>query len=84
MYYLNQHIDCHRIADSMAIVALNHIKHVYSSISYQWVINHEYDRHGHESPSRYGPLCSTTRKGRRQNPSVASGDFLQRMTNIGW
>ena len=23
-------------------------------------------------------------KGRRQNSSVASGDFLQRMTNVGW
>ena len=23
-------------------------------------------------------------KGRRQNSSVAFGDFLQRMTNVGW
>ena len=23
-------------------------------------------------------------KGRRQNSSVACGDFLQRMTNVGW
>ena len=23
-------------------------------------------------------------KGRRQHSSVASGDFLQRMTNVGW
>ena len=23
-------------------------------------------------------------KGRRQNSSVTSGDFLQRMTNVGW
>ena len=30
------------------------------------------------------PLCNRPIKGRRQNSSVASGDFLQRMTNVGW
>ena len=26
----------------------------------------------------------TVGEGRRQNSSAASGDFLQRMTNVGW
>ena len=30
------------------------------------------------------PQINMGRKGRRQNSSVASGDFLQRMTNLGW
>ena len=29
-------------------------------------------------------LISSPSKGRHQNSSVASGDFLQRMTNVGW
>ena len=37
-------------------------------------------------PSKYKE-CSrvlSKAKGRHQNYSVASGDFLQRMTNVGW
>ena len=39
-----------------------------------------------ELPSRVSAVCFGGRrlKGRRQNPFVASGDFLQRMTNVGW
>ena len=40
------------------IVAPIHIKHVHSSVSYQWMIYKRYDRSGHESPSGYGPLLS--------------------------
>ena len=39
-----------------AIVAPIHIKHVYSSVSYQWAIYQKYDQGGHELPSVYGPL----------------------------
>ena len=38
-----------------AIVALIHIKPVYSSVSYQQVTNPKYDRRGHESLRGYGP-----------------------------
>ena len=38
------------------IVALVSIKHVNSSVSYQWAISQKYHWHGHESPSGYGPL----------------------------
>ena len=38
------------------IVAPIHIKHVQSSVSYQWAIYQKYDRRGHASPSGYGPL----------------------------
>ena len=31
------------------------IKHVHYSMSYQQAIHKEYDHHGHESPSGYGP-----------------------------
>ena len=33
------------------------IKHVHSSVSYQWVIYQKYNRHGHASPSGYGPFA---------------------------
>ena len=32
------------------------IKHVHSSVSYQQATHKKYDRHGHESPSGYGPF----------------------------
>ena len=32
------------------IVALIHIKHVHSSVSYQWATYQKYNRCGHESP----------------------------------
>ena len=32
------------------------IKHVHSSVSYQQATYQKYHRHGHESPSGYGPL----------------------------
>ena len=40
----------------LPIVALIQIKHVLSSLSYQLATYAEYDRHGRESPSGYGPL----------------------------
>ena len=36
------------------IVALAHIKHVHSIVSYQLVIYQKYDRRGHPLPSGYG------------------------------
>ena len=39
-----------------AIVPLIQIKHVHSSVSYQWPTYQKYNRHRHESPSGYGPL----------------------------
>ena len=36
------------------IVELIQIKHVHSSVSYQWAIYQKYDRRCHESPSGYG------------------------------
>ena len=38
------------------IVSPIHIKHVHSSVSYQWAISQKYGRRGHESPSGYGAL----------------------------
>ena len=38
------------------IVSPIQIKHVHSSVSYQWAIYQEYNRRCHESPSGYGPL----------------------------
>ena len=38
------------------IVAWINCKPVHSSVSYQWALYQKYDRHGHEAPSRYGPL----------------------------
>ena len=34
------------------------IKHVHSSVSYQWAIYQRYDKHGSESPSRSGMSVS--------------------------
>ena len=38
-----------------SIVAPIKIKDVHSSVSYQQATRQKYDRHGHESPSGYGP-----------------------------
>ena len=38
------------------IVAPFHIKHVHSSVSYQWQIYQKYDQRGRELPSGYGAL----------------------------
>ena len=38
------------------IVLPINIKHVHSSVSYQWAIYQKYDRRGCESPSGYGAL----------------------------
>ena len=38
------------------VVVLIQIKYVYFSVSYQWAIYQKYDRWGHTSPRRYGPL----------------------------
>ena len=40
----------------MTIVAPIQIKHVHSSVSYQWVIYQKYHWHGRESSSGYGAL----------------------------
>ena len=42
-------------------IALIHIKHVYSSVSYQKAIYQKYDRRGHKLPSGYGPYVSGVR-----------------------
>ena len=56
MFNLNQWTDCLKIL--WAIVALIHIKPVYSSVSYEQATNPKYDRRGHKSPSGYGPLLT--------------------------
>ena len=40
------------------IVAPIQIKHVHSSVAYQWAIYKKYDRCGYESPSGYGSLAA--------------------------
>ena len=41
---------------NLPIVAPFHIKHIHSSVSYQWTIYQKYDRNGCESSSGYGAL----------------------------
>ena len=57
MYMLTESADRlpHDLPILWVIIAPIHIKHVYSSVSYQQAIDSKYDRRGHESPSGYGP-----------------------------
>ena len=55
MFYMDRRYNQHyKRRYNQLIVALIHIKHVHSSLSYQQVIYQNYDWHGHESPSGYG------------------------------
>ena len=53
MFDLNR---CYNWRYNRPIVAPIRVKHVHSSVSYQWEINTKYDRCGYESPNGYGPL----------------------------
>ena len=56
MFDLNQRYNQLIVQPIVAlIVAPIQIKHVHSSVSYQWPIYEKYDRHGHALPSGYGP-----------------------------
>ena len=51
----NQRYDWHYDRSNVLPI---HIKHVHSSISYQWLTYQKYDRRAHELPSGYGALAS--------------------------
>ena len=59
MFYLNQRYN--RRYDrryNPPYVSPIHIKHVHSSVSYQWATYQKTDRHADELPSGYGALAS--------------------------
>ena len=62
MTYWNAQVWFESVADRPENRPLIQINHVHSSVSYQQATYQKYDRHGHKSPSGYGPLGTLSRK----------------------